>query len=55
MKYQKSLSNIDKRIKKRFDILNGGKYFSSKIFQNCLVFIPAKKYVKHFSGTTWIE
>ena len=39
----------------RFSILNGGKYFSSKIFQNCLVFIPAKKYVKHFSGTTWIE
>ena len=25
------------------------------IFQNYLVFIPAKKYSKYFSGTTWIE
>ena len=39
----------------KFSILNGAKYFSSGIFQNCLVFIPAKKYIKHFSGTTQIE
>ena len=39
----------------KFSILNGAKYFSSGIFQNCLVFIPAKKYVKYFSGTTRIE
>ena len=39
----------------QFSILNGAKYFSSGIFQNYLVFIPAKKYIKYFSGTTWIE
>ena len=26
----------------KFSILNGAKYFSSGIFQNCLVFIPTK-------------
>ena len=36
-------------------ILNGAKYFSSEIFQNYVVFIPAKKYIKYFSGTTQIE
>ena len=39
----------------KIDILNGAKYFSVGIFQNYLVFIPAKKYIKYFSGTTWIE
>ena len=39
----------------KFSILNGAKYFSSGIFQNYLVFIPANKYVKYFTGTTWIE
>ena len=39
----------------KFSIFNGAKYFSSEIFQNYLVFIPAKKYIKNFSGTTWIE
>ena len=29
-------------------ILNGAKYFSSEIFQNYVVFIPAKKYIKYF-------
>ena len=38
----------------KFSILNGAKYFSSGIFQNFLVFIPAKKYIKYFSGTTRI-
>ena len=37
-----------------YKILNGAKYFSSGIFQNYLVFIPAKKYTKYFSGTTKI-
>ena len=37
----------------KFSILNGAKYFSSRIFQNYLVFVPAKLYVKYFSGTTW--
>ena len=36
-------------------ILNGAEYFSLGIFQTDLVFIPAKKYVKYFSGTTRIE
>ena len=39
----------------KFSILNEEKYFSSGIFQNHLVFIPAKKYIKYFTGTTWIE
>ena len=36
----------------KFSILNGAKYFSSGIFQNYLVFIPAKKSIKYFSGTS---
>ena len=30
-------------------ILNGTKYYSSGLFQNCLVFIPAKKYIRYFN------
>ena len=29
--------------------------FSSGVFQNDLVFIPAKKYIKDFSGATRID
>ena len=36
----------------KFSILNGAKDFSLGVFQNYLVFITAKKYIKHFSGTT---
>ena len=36
----------------KFSILNGARYFSSGIFKNYLVFIPAKKCIKYFSGTT---
>ena len=39
----------------KFSILNGVKYFSSGIFQNYLVFIPAKKYIKDISGTARIK
>ena len=39
----------------KFSILNGAKHFSSGIFQNYLVFIRAKKYIKYFTGTTRIE
>ena len=39
----------------KFSVLNGAKYFSVGLFQNYLVFIPAKKYIKYFSGTTPIE
>ena len=38
----------------KFSILNGAKYFSSGIFQNYLVFMPAIKYIKYFRGTTQI-
>ena len=38
----------------RYNILNGGKHFSSGTFQNYLVFIPDKKYIKYFNGTNQI-
>ena len=36
----------------KFSILNGAKYISSGIFQNSVVFIPTKQYIKNSSGTT---
>ena len=39
-------------MKNNFSILNGAKYFSPGIFQNYLVFISTKKYIKYFSSTT---
>ena len=39
----------------KFSILYVAKYFSLGIFQIFLVFIPAKQYIKFFSGTTGIE
>ena len=39
----------------KFSILNGAKDFSSGLFQNYLVFIPPNKYIKYFTGTTWVE
>ena len=36
-------------------ILSSTKYFSSGIYQNYLVFIPTKKCIKHFNGTTRIN
>ena len=39
----------------KFSIFNGANYFSSEIFQSHLIFIPAKKYIKYFSGTTRIQ
>ena len=50
-----STKGLTKDLIDRFSILNGAKYFSSEIFQNYLVFIPANKYIKYFTGTTWIE
>ena len=37
-----------------FSIINGEKYFSLGIFQNYLVFIPVKKYIKYFTDTIQI-
>ena len=45
-----STKRLTKDLINKFSILNGVKYFSSRIFQNYLVFIPAKKYMKYFSG-----
>ena len=39
----------------KFSIPNGEKYFSSGMFQNYLVFMPANKYIKYFTGTTRTE
>ena len=46
---------LTKDLINKLSILNTAKYFSSGIFQNELVFIPAKKQIKCFSGTTWID
>ena len=50
-----STKGLTKNLINRYKILNGTKYFSSGIFQIYLVFIPAKKYIKYFSGTTRIN
>ena len=39
----------------KFSIFNVAKHFSLGILQNYLVFIPAKKWIKYFSGTSWIQ
>ena len=59
MKYKKKVEEIStKRLTKdlinKFRILNGAKYLYSRILQNYFVFIPAKKNIKYFSGTTRI-
>ena len=50
MNYRKKLKQYQqkdyKRLINKFSILNASKYFSAGIFQNYLVFIPAKKYTK---------
>ena len=46
---------LTKHFTNNFSILNEAKYFSSKMFENHLVFIPDKKYIKYFSGTSRIE
>ena len=50
---------INRRLTKdlinKFSILNETKYISSGIFQNYLVVISAKKYIKCFSGTTQVD
>ena len=39
----------------KFIILNGSKHFSSGIFENYLLFIAAKKYIKYFRSTSRIN
>ena len=60
MNFQKKVKTIStkglaKDLIDKFSILNGAKYFSSGIFQNYLVFIPANKYINYFTGTTRTE
>ena len=56
MNYQKKLKQYRKKdLINKFSILNREKCFSSGIFQNYLVFIPVKKSINYFSGTTWID
>ena len=50
-----STKGLTKDLIKKFSIINGEKYFSLGIFQNYLVSIPTKKYIKYFTGTTRIE
>ena len=50
-----STKGLTKYVVNEFSILNRTIYFTSEVFQNYLVFIPAKKYNKYFSGTTRIE
>ena len=39
----------------KFSIIMWAKYFSLVIFQNYLVFMQAKKYIKYFNSTTQID
>ena len=39
----------------KFSIINGAKYFFLGIFQNYLVFIPAKINIKYFTSTSQVE
>ena len=50
-----STKALTKDLINKFSILNCAKYFSLGMFQIYLVFIPTKKYIKYFSGTTQIE
>ena len=50
-----STKGLTKDLINKFSILNGVNFFSWEIFQNYLLFIPGKKYIKYFSGTTWID
>ena len=50
-----STKGLTRDLINKISILNGAKYFSSGIFQNYLVWIPAKKTIKYFSGTTRID
>ena len=50
-----STKGLTKDLIDKFSVLNGAKYFSLGIFQNYLVFTPARKYIKYFTSTTRVE
>ena len=49
-----STKELPKDLINKYSILDGAKHFYSGILQNYFVFIPAKKCIKCFSGTTRI-
>ena len=49
-----STKELTKDLIDKFSISDGTNYFSLGIFQNCLVFIPAKKHIKYFHDATQI-
>ena len=49
-----STKGLTKDLINKFSIFNGAKYSSSGIFQNYLVFIADKKYIKYFNGINQI-
>ena len=50
-----STKGLTKDLMNRYKILNGTICFSAGVFQNDLVFIPAKKYIKYFHATALIH
>ena len=50
-----SRKGLTKDLINKIGILNRAKYFSLVIFENCLLFIPTKKNMKHFRSTTRVE
>ena len=59
MNYQKKLDQYQQKDSQKiwqikYVFLMAQKQFSLGMSQNYFVFIPAKKYIKHFSSTTWI-
>ena len=46
---------LKKKLINKFSIFDEAKYFPLGIFQNYLVFIPTKNYIKYFNGTTRID
>ena len=61
MNYQKilkialSTKGLTKDLINKFSIIKWVKYFSSGIFQNHLLFITAKEFIKYFRGNNWID
>ena len=50
-----STKRLTKNLINKFSILNRAKYFSFGICQKYLIFVPAEKHIKCFSGTTQVE
>ena len=57
MKKDKAISTngLTKDLVNGYQILNSAKYFSSGLLQSYLVLLPAKNYIKYFTGTTQIN